>query len=287
MPNFAKRRIDVTINLGEGQFGEDKGKDVTLTGLRVSAKIVYYKGAVQGSAQIRIFGLPLSMINQLTGTGIGALEVRRNTILIAAGDKDGKMSTIYQGQIRYAYGDFGGAPDSALDIIALAVATDAVKPVDASSYRGDVDAAVIMSDLAKKLGLTFENNGVSVMLSNPYFPGTAWQQIMDCGEAAGIDYTIDRGILAIFPKLGARTLDGPVEVSPETGMVGYPTFWDQGLAVTTLFNPNISIGGQINVVSDITVACGVWNSFNIFHTLESETPNGQWFTQIQCSRPPQ
>ncbi|MEX3614581.1 MAG: hypothetical protein VB141_12710 [Burkholderia gladioli] len=98
---FAKRRIDVTITLGEGQFGDDKGKDVTLTGLRMQASVVTYTGEAQGALQLRVFGLPLDMINRLTRTSVIQNQLRPNSILLAAGT-DESMSTVYMGQITAA-----------------------------------------------------------------------------------------------------------------------------------------------------------------------------------------
>ncbi len=280
---FVKRKIDVTISLGTGQFGDIEGPEVTLSGLRANASIVAYNGDAQGQMQLRLYGLPLHMINQLTTIGPIMQERRNNRILVAAGDEGGAMSTVYQGTIDSAFGEFQGAPDVVFNITALAAAIQAVKPVGASSYRGSADVATIMQTLAETMGFAFENNGVSVQLSNPYFPGTALEQVKSCARAGNIYYTIDRGTLAIWPKTAARVGD-PVEVSPETGMVGYPGFSGNGLVLTTLFNPNLALGGQVNVTSSLPVACGVWNIFSIVHELESETPGGSWFSQISCYR---
>lgn len=290
MTQYAKRKIDVTINLGMGQFGDDKGTDVTLSGLRVSASIVYYGQGIQAEAQLRIFGLPMSMINQLTGTGPKAMETRNNRILIAAGDEGGAMYTVYEGTIIAAFGDFQNAPDVVFNVLAHGSASEAVRPTAASSFSGSIDAAVVLAGLAKQMGskpigMTLENNGVSVMLSNPYYCGTPLQQIKDCCKEAGIRYEMDIFRLAIWPQDGFRKGTGPIKISPETGMVGYPIFGGQGILVKSLFNPNVLIGGQIDVTSDITVANGIWNTYNLVHMLESETPNGQWFTQMDCSRP--
>jgi hypothetical protein len=81
MTQYAKRRIDLTISLGEGQFGDNKGKDVTLSGLRISTAINYYQGAIQAEALIRIFGLSLEMINRLTRIGPIGNQFRNNSIL--------------------------------------------------------------------------------------------------------------------------------------------------------------------------------------------------------------
>lgn len=283
MTPYAKRKIDVTFNYGRGQYGEERGEDVTLSGLRVSASIVALTGAIQAEAHVRIFGMPLAMINQLTGTGPGALEIRSNSLMITAGDEGGAMSTAYRGNILRAFGSFRNAPEVAFEVLGLGAGFDAIKPVAPRSYKGTVDAADVMADLAKQMGLAFENNGVSVMLSNAYFSGTAWEQVKACGEAAQIYYTVSLGKLAIWPRTGYRA-GAPIKVSPATGMVGYPDFSSQGLVLTTLYNPDMELGRQVDVTSDITVACGVWNVYSVVHTLESETPNGQWFTQVNCYR---
>jgi len=280
---FEKRRIDVTISLGEGQFGDDKGPDVTLSGLRAKATIVTYNGDAQGQLQLRLYGLPLDIINQLTTIGPVMAQRRNNKILVAAGTDGGMMSTVYQGTIDSAFGEFQSAPNVAFNITALAAAIQAVKPVNAVSYRGATDVATIMQTLAQTMGFAFENNGVSVQLSSPYFSGTAYQQAKACAKAANIYFTVDRGTLAIWPKTAARA-SAPIPISPATGMVGYPVFSGNGIVLTTEFNPDLALGGQVNVTSSLTVANGIWNVFSVVHELESETPGGSWFSQVQCYR---
>jgi hypothetical protein len=280
---FVKRRIDVTISLGEGTFGDDKGSDVTLSGLRAKASIVTVSGDVQGQLQLSLYGLPLSMINQLTRIGPIMNQVRNNSILVAAGDEGGAMSTVYQGTIWQAYGQFQSAPDVSFTVVALAGLIEAVKPVGATSYRGNTDVATIMQTLATSAGLAFQNNGVSIQLSSPYFAGTALNQIKSCARAANIYYAIERGSLGIWPKAGRRSGDA-IKISPATGLLGYPTFWGNGLELTTLFNPDVAVGMAVEVDSSLSVANGTWNVFNVTHALESETPGGAWFTTIQCGR---
>jgi hypothetical protein len=280
---FGKRRIDVTISLGQGAFGDDKGPDVTLSGLRAKATVVTYNGDAQGQLQLRMYGLPLSMINQLTTIGPVMAERRNNRILVAAGIDGGPMSTVFQGTIDSAYGEFQGAPDVVFNVTGLAAAIQAVKPVNAVSYRGPTDVATIMQSLATTMGFAFENNGVQVQLSSPYFSGTAYQQAKTCARAANIYFTIDRGTLAIWPKTAARAND-PVPVYPGVGSVGYPVFSGNGIVVTTEFNPDFQLGGRVDVTSDLTVANGIWNIYSVVHELESESPGGPWFSQVGCYR---
>jgi hypothetical protein len=279
--SFAEKEIQVTIALGQGQFGESGANTVTLSGLRIKAEIQQFGGDAMPQIQLLVYGLPLSMINQLTAIGpVNSAVMYQNSVLVAAGDVGSALTTVYSGSIWQAWGDFNQIPDAALNIAAVGGLAASLKPVGATSYPGSADVGTIMQSLASLAGLSFVNHGVSVQLSNPYFPGTALAQIRECAQAANIYFTVDKGALEIWPKGGARSAPSVPVVSPQTGMVGYPTFSSNGLMVTTMFNSSIVIGGQFQVQSSITAACGTYVATQISHSLESQTPDGQWFTHI-------
>lgn len=281
---FVKRVLQATINLGEGQFGDDKGPDVTLSGLRMMASIVGTNGESQGELQLRIFGLPLAMMNQLTLTTIQTQQLRRNTILLAAGDEGGQLSVVYSGTIDACFAEFQSAPDVVFSIYARSMAYQSVKPVNARSYPGSTSTFEILIDMALEAGLLFENKGDDVVLANPYFPGTVWDQIKACCRAARLNYTVDRGVLSVWPRGDSRASDETSTLSAANGMVGYPTVSPGGISVLTRFNPALKVGTKVNVVSDITIAQGEWNTYKLSHSLESERPGGAWFSQIECAR---
>ena len=277
---FTQKQIALTISLGTGQFGDTGANTVTVTGLRIRAEIQQFGGDAMPQVQLLVYGLPSAMLNQLTTIGpINSAVMYQNSVLIAVGDAGSALTTIYNGTIWQAWGDFNQIPDTALNIAAVGGLAASLKPVGASSYPGVADVGTIMQSLATTAGLSFVNNGVSVQLSNPYFPGTALAQIRECAQAANINFAIDNGSLQIWPKGAARASSTPL-ISPETGLVGYPTFASNGLMLTTDFNPAVVIGGLIQVQSSVTPACGQWIATQISHSLESETPGGQWFTHI-------
>lgn len=280
---FIKRKINVSIQLGEGNYGDDLGEEIMLEGYRASAQIVAYNGDAQGQLQLRMWGVKLDLINRLTKVGPIMNQRRNNRITITAGDEGGAMPIIYQGTIDTAYGDFRSAPDPVFNVIALSAALAAVKPVSASSYPGDVDAADVMKDLAGKMAFAFENNGVSFKLSSPYFSGSALEQVKSCARAANIYYTTDRNTLAIWPKDGKRGNE-PIKVNTDNDMVGYPAFSSEGITLQTIFNPRFQLGGRVDVTSILTPACGIWNIYKLLIDLESETQGGRWFSTIECYR---
>ncbi len=280
--SFTRKRIDVKIQLANGTFGGTDSNTVTLKNHHVVADIVNAGGESMGALQMRVYGLTQAMMNQLTVVGPIASAIRaQNKVNLAAGDDVNGMKTVYTGVIDQAWGDYHGAPDVLFNLVGFAGLDTAILPVAPNSYKGAANVADIMAGLAKNANLTFENNGVSTQLSNPYFPGTTLNQIRECARAADILYTIDRGILAIWPHSGARAGDATV-ISPETGLVGYPSFTSNGLTLVTVFNPDIKLGGQVKVISSLKVACGIWTVYTVSHALETERPGGSWFTKIEC-----
>ncbi|KAA1013036.1 hypothetical protein FVF58_09605 [Paraburkholderia panacisoli] len=278
---FTEKQLQITISLGQGQFGDTGANTVTLSGLRVRAEIQQFGGDAMPQVQLLVYGLPASMMNQLTAIGpINSAVLFQNSVLIAAGDSGKTLTTVYSGSIWQAWADYNQIPESALNISAVGGLAASLKPVAATSYTGSADVETIMQSLASLAGLSFVNHGVSVQLSNPYFPGTALAQIRECAQAADCNITIENGALEIWPKNGSRSLPAIPVVSVETGMVGYPTFSSNGLMVTTMFNPSIKIGGQFQVQSSIKPANGIYVATQISHSLESMVPEGQWFTHI-------
>ena len=283
--SFAKRRIDVTFTRGAGTFTESGTDRVTVSGLRVSCQITKAGGASMSAAHVRVYGLTLSLMNQLATLGrlpgIGTL----NSITISAGDDASGMGVVFTGNIAEAWADLNAAPQTAFEVMAYVGLGDALQPVPPTSYQGAASVPVIMASLATLMGLAFENNGVTAVLANPYFPGTARDQALRCVQAAGIEWNGgDNGVVAIWPRGGSRGGTIPL-VSPQTGMIGYPTYTRFGVALRMLFNRNIAFGALIKVESSQAPACGQWRIYSLNYELESETPGGAWFTICEGANP--
>lgn len=278
--SFSEKQLELTITLGTGTFGAQLGNTVTLSGLRMFADMAAPCGDSMGTLQLRVFGLTQSMMNQLTTIGTFGQVKDKNTILLAAGDDNG-MSTIFQGAIWQAWADYAAMPEVVFNIIAYVGMDLALKPVDALSYPGSADVGQIMASMAKTANLSFVNQGVSVQLQNPYFHGTIWQQIKMCAAAARINQKIELGTLTIWPQGGSISGSVP-DISPSTGMVGYPALSSQGMTIKTIFNPGIILGGLVQVKSSLPMATGKFNVFNYAHNLSCQAPGGPWFTIFDC-----
>lgn len=280
--SFIERQIRLTFLLGTGDFGNGGFNETTLTGLRVSATVTKNGGVSMSNLQMRVSGMSLSTMNRLSTLGKPLVEGRNNKVRVEAGDDAKGLTTVFIGTISEAWVDMSDQANASFVVAAHSGLLDALRPTPPSSYPGATSVSSIMATLAQEMGYQFEDGGVQVTLASPYLSGTPRMQAEAVARAAGINWIIDDETLAIWPQGGTRGGLIPL-LTPETGLVGYPAHTQNGIAVTTLFTPSITFGGQVQVESALTPANGTWTVFSVTHELESETPDGKWFTRLECS----
>lgn len=278
--SFTEKKITVQFNLANGSFGSGKNNTATVTGLRCSANIDATGGVSSNTMRLAVYGLPLSLMNQLSTVGTQANARYFNNVTVEAGDDESGMTLVFGGTIFSAFVDAQGMPQVAFRVEAAPGPFQAVKPVPALSIKGSADAGGMMGNLAKQMGFAFENNGVQVKLSNPYFGGTAWTQAMAIARHGNFDLIYEPNKMVISPRGQPRQGDA-ILISPETGLVGYPMFNQNIVIVRCLFNPAVKQLSLVEVKSDLTPANGKWQVKSIFYELESQTPNGKWFQVLE------
>lgn len=278
------RKINIRFVLGQGSFGEDGSDTVDIEGLRTSCTITKVGGASMSTLDLRIWGMPLDTMQKLTVLNKLAYEQeRQNTVIVTAGDTATGMGVVFSGTIKEAWADAGNPPDIAFIVSAFSGGLDAVKPVQPTSYNGPVAVDTLMASIAAQMTppRTLENSGVQTVLESPYLPGTLRDQALAVARAARCNLLIDDNVLAIWPNgqtRGGLTLD----VSPESGLVGYPQFTQNGIAFTLLFTPSLTFGQRIEMTSALAAANGSWSVAAVQHNLDAELPGGQWFTRVEC-----
>jgi hypothetical protein len=300
--SFVKRRVEIAVKLaprtGTNQpttFVESGTDTVTLAGFRTSVKVQNSGSAAGSQASVSIWGMSPSLMNQLSTLGMVVSIIPRNTMTIAAGDEGGSMTTVFVGTIRDAYGDYAGAPQVPFRFECYSGAAEQVIPFPASSYDGTTDVATMLSAIARRIGWGFENNSVNVKLVSPYLSGSAMQQVETICDQARISYALLNNVLCIWPRNGERSNPGGIPlISKTTGMIGYPSFTQQGIMVRTLFNPSVTFGSLVKVQSDLftTEALqrirsdeSVWKVTKLDHALDALVPKGEWGSTILAYNP--
>ncbi len=302
--SFLQRTLTVVFTLGDEQnprnFKNTNSNTVTLSGLRVSAKILKAGFPQLGNAQIVIYGMTKSLMDQLSTLGVVVQLVPglRNTVTVFAGDvaSNPPGTVVFRGNIYAAWGDFSAEPEVPFYVEAQTAWAAANIPYPPSSFKGSSDIVTILGNLANAAGFNLENSGVSgIKLSNAYLYGSPLDQIRKVKKAISgqvemfIDDDHPGGTLAIWPKNGTRNGMVPL-ISSSTGLVAYPNYNANGITLKTIFNPAIAFGKQIQVQSSLgdgkpnTAANGLWRVYGLNHDLESQVPNGQWFSEIQAVR---
>lgn len=281
--SYSEKEIDVTFDLAQGEF-EGGGNRATVTGLRVMATITKRVGYEQSMAEISIYGMPLPLMNQLANVGNRWGQAYLNGITLSAGDSQNK-NTVFAGQIYMAFVDAqastvaGAQPQVCFRVSATPGYYQKLIPSKPVSIQGSAKVAAMMKNLASQMNYGFLNNGVTAVLSNPYYPGTPWQQANQISKDAGIEWFIDNDTLVIQDPENPRAGE-TVVISPETGMIGYPAFNTNQVIVTALFNPYVQMMGLIEVQSSLTAANGKWIVQDLIYQLESQMPRGRWLMTI-------
>jgi hypothetical protein len=280
---FSRRVINLSFQLGSGDFGTAGQDTVTLEGLRCSVNIVH-GGLLAARADVQIWGMTLDLMNKLTVTQKFFMEQRPyNRLTISAGDENG-TAVCFSGGILEAWADGRQPPDMMFHVTAASGLIDMSQTIPPTSYKGSVDAATVLAGLAQQIGYSFENSGVTATLTSPYKPGSPKSQIESVCNDIGCSFLIDEAarVLAVWPKGQAR--DGEVVlISKDTGLIGYPAFTQAGVHLSTLYNPSLEFGRKVKIESQFEPANGQWMVAALAHRLDSNLPGGQWFTDIETS----
>jgi hypothetical protein len=280
---FVQRALGFTFQTGTGSFGASGFNTIQVPdGLWATAKINKQGSPAYNEADIRIFGLSQSIMNQMSRIGLQPAAYRNNIVTVTAGELGGSMPTVFVGGIEDAWPDFSNPTEVAFCIKANTGRLAAMKPATPTSYSGSTSVVSIMQNLAGQMGYTLENNGVTGQLPSPYFSGALRAQALSAAEQAGIYvyFEDDNGVMAIVPKSASRNTTAPT-ISPAEGMDGYPAYVGPGsIALKTEYNDQIRVLGNVNVQNSIVGnANGSWRVMQLLHDL-STMPDGPWFTEI-------
>jgi len=276
---FLKRRIVAKITLGHGVFGDTTGDVITIDNHAIAISMNAFGGNSQGELRAKIYGLSLSLINKITTVGPIMSQIRgQNKIEVTVNG-----ALLFTGYIWQAFGEFKSQPNVFVNIHAYSSLPFSVKPASITSFKKDTSVATIMKVLAGKAGLKFLNDGVTKSLPNPYFSGSALDQIKEVAESAKINYVIEDDTLTIWGRTKPRSTPSVPIISPGTNMVGYPSYSSNGITLKSLFIPELKLGGRIVVQgSQFISANGSWITFKVSHSLSARIANGDWFTEIEA-----
>ena len=276
---FAVRQINLT-------FSSADAEPLVLEGLRCSAVITNPGGNnAFGQLQLQVYGMTLDQMNQYSSTGSNMVAVQNQAVTVTAGDQGGTLNQVFSGTLISSFIDLSNLPEVSFICAAVAGYYNKAAPSAPNTYQGAQNAEDIISSLTSLLGKdwAFNNpNGAHAVIQNQYLSGSLIDQIQTVARNASLPLIIENNSVNIFPNGGVRD-DIVVNLSPQTGLIGYPYYWEAGFTVRSEFNPIIAIGRTINLTSGLPKANGQFPVQFATHELSTLTPDGPWFTTSKLS----
>lgn len=280
--SFIKRRVKVDFDINQDQFSNGTNT-LSLEGLRCIASINNANGYSLGELSLRIYGMDINDMNKLTNMGKLYMAARNYQVSVSAGDDVSGLTIIFTGTI-YSARIIYDQPNVALEVSSTAGFFEKLVPVPAFSQQGSIDVVSAIQAVLPSNFTLVNNQSVQAKISNPYYPGTATNQIKAICADAGINCDIRNNTVYIWPP-GSSVDNSPVSITPDNGLVGYPTYESNGIVVQSEFNPNIVNGKTVNIVSDAVGVTGAWVATVVNHEVSAEYPGGPWFTEAHLIPP--
>ena len=309
--NFSNKAIRLEISLGEGSFAGG-GNTKVIEGLACDVTVRKVGVPSKNDARVKVWGLSYADMAQLTMLAFKPLESQHNLISIWAGEKSGagggfaqsfadgftgdsagasaasssgsgSMALVFQGEITSAFADFNAAPDVCMEFEADSGIYPQQLGLPVAAVQGEVKAEQLFEKFAAQAGYTFKNEGVTSSVRDACFPGSPYDKLSKLARYVGCDLFIDDGAVVVMPAGQAREGD-TVYLSKDTGLIGYPTFTQDGISCRCFFNPGLEHGGLIQVQSMVPRASGLWRINGLTHNLSADTPGGgSWESQIEAA----
>lgn len=273
-----QKTIKTTIILGEGEFSGG-GNTKIIEGLATTVQVTKAGLPEKNSAEVRITGLKLEDMEQLTFLSFMPNEYRKNHILIEAGEKGEKLATVFKGDITAASADFSSAPDVVMKFQALTAGWSVLVADSPTSVQGEATAASLIEQFATEAGFSFVNNGVTESVKNATFNGSPVQKAQQVADEVGCELLMDDETWTIQPW--EKPIGEAVLLKADSGLIGYPSFTQDGITATAFYNPKLRLGGQVKIESIVPRSTGYWKITKLTHDLAAYT-DGRWVSRIDA-----
>lgn len=279
--SFTIKTLQIEVTLATGSFSEG-GNTRIIEGLACNATITKPGLPEKNSASVSIWGLEYDAMAQMTMLAFKPLQYRRNILTVRAGEVGGTLAVAFRGNIVSAFADFNESPDVSMKFEADtgSYAQQIAKPPQ--TIRGEAKAEAIFQNLANESGYAYQNEGLSASVSNAWLSGSPLDKAIKLSNDIGCELYVDDDTIVTMPAGQARS-GNAVLLNKDTGLIGYPTFNQDGISCRCIYNPDLRYGGLIRVESIVPRATGTWRIRKLTHELSAYNPGGgPWESQIEA-----
>ena len=276
---FTKKKIRLEITLQYGKFGNGTNT-VVIEDLPISVSIKKEGFPSMNTAKIFVTGLSSELMEALTFLNYRILTINRNYISIYAGDESG-MSLAFAGEISLARPNFNNAPSVRMEFEAFTGYSSRMVAAPPLSLKGNIPVSDICSQIANKMGFNFVNDGVNKIAKNPRLSGSDMNKLINLAKDYDIGINVDDGTVRIFNKGASDRV--MLSVSDENGLIGYPSFEQNGISCSVEYTPNVRLWDKFEIQTVLSKASGQWFIQSIEHRLDANIQGGLWQTDLKGS----
>jgi hypothetical protein len=275
MQAFDNRLVTLTLQLTTG-IVEYSGVNIVASGRK-------YDTSIPADCEARIYNLTAADRNNIL-TQASPLKIGQNTpvnMVLSVGRESYGTFILYQGNVLSC--DVTQPPDIGVGLRAITLG-GAMGLIVQNNQSSIATLKTIAQSIADSLGVGLDFQATNdKQIDNYSFTGAALKQVEKLNHMGGIKAYIDNGTLVVQDANKPRTGD-VVQINANTGMVGIPQVTELGVIVKAMINPQIKLGGQVNVTSLINPAAnGLYYVTQInFEVANRENPF--WYT-LSCLSP--
>lgn len=278
MKSFTEKTIKVTVFLREGDFGNGNNT-VTYEGLPTEVDISKSGGKDGCKASITLYGMKLDTARQMTMLAFRKLQTYNNVIVVEAGTKGQKLDNVFQGEIVTAVPSIENE-NLVFKIEARCGHYPNLIPTPPVSVQGETTVDKLMAQFAKEAGYGYENRGITASVSNSVFYGSPIQKAQQLATQMNFDLLLIDRKMIIQPYEAQPKGTIPL-ISKESGLIGYPSFTNDGVQCTALFNPDFELGSYFELKTILPHASGIWKINKLSTKLSAYLPSGtEWQSEL-------
>lgn len=279
---FNKKNIRISVALAEGNF-EGESNEVILPAVPTSVTVMKTGGTELPKLTADIQNLSIDLMSRLTVLAFKNLQTYNNVIKVEAGEEGEEPDLVFTGEITSAVPNFQTDGSVTFHVEAASGYYPLQKGTAPVSVNTDTTIESLFQQFADEAGYTLENNGVQGSVSNCVFLGSPIKKARQLAKQTGVDLIIDNSTFVILPSyLDAREGTVPL-LRKDTGLLGYPSFTNDGIECRCLFSPLFKVGGLIKIESIVPKASGTWRITKLTHTLDAfQTVAGAWETKVEA-----
>ena len=240
MANIDLRIVKITIDVGGGNKKEYSSP------FQISVFGTKYANQLQNECIVTLENIDRDTQDYiLTATSPFNLNYEPKFIRVEAGRESYGTQLIFEGNIILS--QITQPPDIGI-ILRCMTGNYAKGNIVAQIQGGRVPLSVIAKQIANDLGVVLQFEATDKEIPSYQFAGDSVNPIALINSYGGYNAFIDNGILVV--KDGLIPIKGSLSfVNKNTGMIGIPSFTEQGLRVRYLIDKDTRIGGGIELNS--------------------------------------